>query len=210
MQLYGRGPRRRLAPMLGGDARRVELAHSVLMSLPGSPMLRYGDEIGMGDDLDLPDRLSVRTPMQWSRRPNGGFSTAPADRLARPVISDGEYGYPRVNVLDQQSRHGTLLGRIGRMGRTRQSLPEVGNGPWRAIDVGADSVLALLHGDGSAGRQILMVNNLAAGDVSVRLPAGLLAEGAVDLLEDSDYEPVDARRKHLDLRGYGYRWLRPS
>jgi maltose alpha-D-glucosyltransferase/alpha-amylase len=196
--------------MLGGDARRVELAHSVLMSLPGSPMLRYGDEIGMGDDLELPDRLSVRTPMQWSRRPNGGFSTAPADRLARPVISDGEYGYPKVNVLDQQTRHGSLLGRIGRMGRTRQSLPEVGNGPWRAIDAGADNVLALLHGEESADRQILMVNNLAADDVTVRLPAGLLAEGAVDLLADSDYDPVDGSHDDLELRGYGYRWLRPS
>src|SRR5205823_1291686 len=81
MQLFGRGLRRRLAPMLGGDRRRMELAFSLLLTLPGTPVVYYGDEIGMGDDLSLPERNPVRTAMQWSNEPNGGFSTAPRSRL---------------------------------------------------------------------------------------------------------------------------------
>ena len=94
MQLYGRGIRRRLAPMLGGDRRRIEMAYSLQFTLPGTPVIRYGEEIGMGDDLSLPERDSVRTPMQWSEGPNGGFSTAKAEDVHRPVIADGEFGYP--------------------------------------------------------------------------------------------------------------------
>ena len=74
MQLYDRGIRRRLAPMLGGDRRRIELAYSLMCTLPGTPVMRYGDEIGMGDDLDLPERNCARTPMQWSTEPHGGFT----------------------------------------------------------------------------------------------------------------------------------------
>lgn len=90
MQIYGHGIRRRLPPMLGGDRRRLELVYSLLFSLPGTPLLRYGEEIGMGDDLSLEGRTSVRTPMQWSSEPNGGFSTAQQDALPQPVISQGE------------------------------------------------------------------------------------------------------------------------
>src|SRR5262249_8770703 len=86
MRAYGRGIRRRLAPMFGGDRRRLELAYSLLFSLPGTPVLRYGDEIGMGDDLSLPERASVRTPMQWTDERNAGFSAAPGEKLSRPVI----------------------------------------------------------------------------------------------------------------------------
>src|SRR3954471_7628358 len=92
MQLYGRGIRRRLAPMLRGDRRRLELAYSLLFSLPGTPVLRYGDEIGMGDDLSLAERASVRTPMQWSDEENGGFSTAPREKLFYQVLSGGDFG----------------------------------------------------------------------------------------------------------------------
>ena len=85
MQLYDRGIRRRLAPMLGGDQRRLELAYSLLFSLPGTPVIRYGDEIGMGDDLSLPEREAVRTPMQWSADPNGGFSAARGEKTGPPA-----------------------------------------------------------------------------------------------------------------------------
>src|SRR3954447_26819403 len=98
MQLYGRGIRRRLAPMLGNDRRHIELAYSLQFSLRGTPVLRYGEEIGMGDDLSLDGGNAIRTPMQWSLLPNGGFSTARTADLVRPVVSDGEYGYEKVNV----------------------------------------------------------------------------------------------------------------
>ncbi|MBB2834659.1 UNVERIFIED_ORG: maltose alpha-D-glucosyltransferase/alpha-amylase [Rhizobium esperanzae] len=91
MQLYDRGIRRRLAPMLGGDRRRIEMAYSLLFSLPGTPVIRYGDEIGMGDDLNLPERDCARTPMQWSTEPEGGFTKSP--KPITPVIKDGPYGF---------------------------------------------------------------------------------------------------------------------
>ncbi|PZO10305.1 MAG: trehalose synthase, partial [Leptolyngbya foveolarum] len=100
MQIYGRGIRRRLPPMFNGDRRRIELIYSLLFALPGIPLIRYGDEIGMGDDLSLPGRDSVRTPMQWSEKANGGFSTAAPACLSKPVISEGEYGYPKERGLN--------------------------------------------------------------------------------------------------------------
>src|SRR5690606_4819531 len=94
MRIYERGIRRRLAPMLGGDTRRLAMAHALLFSLPGTPILRYGEEIGMGDDLSLPERLAVRTPMQWSNEPNAGFSRAPAQELAAALIDEGDFTFP--------------------------------------------------------------------------------------------------------------------
>ena len=91
MQLYDRGIRRRLAPMLGGDRRRIELAYSLMFTLPGTPVIRYGDELGMGDDLDLPERKCARTPMQWSTEPHAGFTKS--DKPCLPVIDKGPYGY---------------------------------------------------------------------------------------------------------------------
>lgn len=102
MRLYGRGIRRRLAPMLGGDPRRQAMAYALLLSLPGTPILRYGEEIGMGDDLRRPERLAVRTPMQWSAEPNGGFSDAPVERLVVAPIDDGPFACSRVNVAAQE------------------------------------------------------------------------------------------------------------
>src|ERR1700726_3619731 len=100
MQLYGRGIRRRLAPMLEGDRRRIELAYSLMFTLPGTPVLRYGDELGMGDDLSLPERQCARTPMQWSDEPNAGFSKS--DKLFLPVIKAGPFGYVHVNAAKQR------------------------------------------------------------------------------------------------------------
>src|SRR3954451_21447748 len=126
MQLYGRGIRRRLAPMLSGDRRRLELAYSLQFSLRGTPVLRYGEEIGMGDDLSLEGRDAIRTPMQWSLLPNGGFSTAKPADLLRPVFSDGDFGYQKVNVTAQRHSTTSLLSWFERMIRTLREAPEVG------------------------------------------------------------------------------------
>src|SRR5688572_27661987 len=106
MQLYNRGIRRRLAPMLGNQ-RQLELAYSVMFSLPGTPVIRYGDEIGMGDDLSLKERDAVRTPMQWSDAPQAGFSTAA--KLVHPVVSKGPFSYEQLNVEAQRRDPGSLL-----------------------------------------------------------------------------------------------------
>src|SRR5712672_1149059 len=109
MQLYDRGIRRRLAPMLGGDRRRLELAYSLLLTMPGTPVIRYGEEIGMGDNLDLPEREAIRTPMQWDDTRNAGFSRADPEQLVAPVIDFGPYDYRRVNVTAQRLDANSLL-----------------------------------------------------------------------------------------------------
>src|ERR671913_1725629 len=118
MQAYQRGIRRRLAPMLGGDARRLKLAYSLMFALPGTPVFWYGEEIGMGDDLSLPERNSVRTPMQWADEENAGFSKADADRLVRPVVSEGPFSYRAVNVAMQRAQPGSLMDELQRLIRT--------------------------------------------------------------------------------------------
>ena len=143
MQLYERGIRRRLAPMLGNDRRRIEMAYALQFSLPGTPVIRYGDELGMGDDLSLRERDGLRTPMQWADEPNAGFSTASIDALRRPVISSGDYGYERVNVADQAFDSDSLLAWFERALRTLRSCPEFGIGEASYIDAGVRSVLAL-------------------------------------------------------------------
>ena len=126
MQLYERGIRRRLAPMLDGDRRRLELAYSLLFTLPGTPVLRYGDEIGMGDDLSLPERECGRTPMQWSTEPHGGFTKS--DAPVKPVISGGPYGYEYVNVAEQHRNPNSMMNWLERIIRMRKEVPEIGWG----------------------------------------------------------------------------------
>src|SRR3712207_2986352 len=121
MQLYNRGIRRRLTPMLGGDRRRLELAYSLMFTLPGTPVLLHGDEIGMSDDLRLPERECARTPMQWSTEPQGGFTKS--DKPILPVISGGPYGYEHVNVAEQRRDPGSLLNWLERIIRMRKEVP---------------------------------------------------------------------------------------
>ncbi|MDQ4006242.1 MAG: alpha-amylase family protein, partial [Actinomycetota bacterium] len=134
MQAYGRGIRRRVAPMLGNDRRRLELAFSLMFTLPGTPVIYYGDEIGMGDDLSLPEREPVRTPMQWSKGKNGGFSTAEASHLAAPVIGEGEFGYQQVNEADQRQDPGSLLTWMESLVQARKEMPEFGTGSYEVLD----------------------------------------------------------------------------
>ena len=136
MQLYGRGIRRRIATMLGADRSRLELAFSLLLTLPGTPVLYYGDEIGMGEDLSLPERHPVRTAMQWTAKKNGGFSSASASDVRVPVISKGEFGYRKVNVARYTDRDRVVialhnLASEGRRVGLRRVLDE--NGPLREV-----------------------------------------------------------------------------
>jgi maltose alpha-D-glucosyltransferase/alpha-amylase len=205
MQLYGRGIRRRLAPMLG-DRQQIELAYSLLFALPGTPVIRYGDEIGMGEDLALDERDAVRTPMQWADAPGGGFSTA--ERLVHPAIAAGPFGYPHVNVDEQKRDPASLLRWTGRMIRLRKETPEVGWGSWRLLDSGSPHVLALAYEwrDGL----VLTVHNFGDGPAEVRLawPA-TRAERLLDLL---GYEHARRARGRytVALPAFGYRWFRPA
>jgi maltose alpha-D-glucosyltransferase / alpha-amylase len=140
-QLYDRGIRRRLAPMLGGDRRRLELAYSLLFTLPGTPVLRYGDELGMGDDLSLPERVCCLTPMQWSTEPNGGFTKS--DKPVVPVISGGPYRFEHVNAAAQRRDPDSMLNWTERIIRMRKEVPEVGWGEVTVLKTGDNSVLGL-------------------------------------------------------------------
>jgi glycosidase len=123
MQLFGRGLRRRIPTMLKGNEARIRMLYSLVFSLPGAPVLFYGEEIGMAENLDIPGRMSVRAPMQWSTEPNGGFSTAPQDRLRRPVVSGPRWGYRGVNVAQQERHPGSMLNWTERLIRRGPSFP---------------------------------------------------------------------------------------
>jgi glycosidase len=160
MRLYGRGIRRRLPSMLGGDERRLRLAYSLLFSLRGTPVLFYGEEIGMAEHLGVPGRSSVRTPMQWTAEPGAGFSTASRRRFVRPV-TEGRFGPLAVNVEDQRRNPGSLLRWMEQMVRIRREAPEIGCGAYDIIDVGNSAVLAAIARDGE--RRVLVLHNLSPG-----------------------------------------------
>jgi maltose alpha-D-glucosyltransferase/alpha-amylase len=211
MQLYDRGIRRRLPPMLGGDRRRLELAYSLLFSLPGTPVLRYGEEIGMGDDLSLPERESVRTVMQWSTESNSGFSIAPADRLVRPAILDGPFGVQAgVNVEEQHRESGSLLHWMEQLIRTRKQCPEIGWGEWRILETGDPAVFA--HCCTWNGGIVVAVHNLEDRPTTVRLGGSFLQDQSRDLpmlellgAQAHQSVPCDGE---IALGPYGYRWFR--
>jgi len=205
MQLYDRGIRRRLAPMLGGDQRRLEMAYSLMFTLPGTPVIRYGDEIGMGDDLSLPEREAARTAMQWSSAPNGGFTLAKRSRV--PVIEDGPFGCAKVNVADQRRDPGSMLNWTERIIRMRKECPEIGWGTWRVLETRAPGVLALRYD--WRGNAFVAVHNLAAEarEATLSLP-DFRGQNLVNLLSH-DNSRGDGRGTHkLELPPYGYGWYR--
>jgi maltose alpha-D-glucosyltransferase/alpha-amylase len=207
MRVYDRGIRRRLAPMMNGDRRRIEMAHALLLSLPGTPVIRYGEEIGMGDDLALPERLSVRTPMQWSSAANGGFSDVSADKLFRPAISEGAYGYNKVNVAQQQADAASLLNRLERLVRVRKTCPEMSQGRIQVLDV--DHPAAFAHRCERHDGAIIAVHNLSEHPVQVSIDTGASedeSERLTDLIcERSNSDEV---KQPIDLAEFGYRWMR--
>lgn len=165
MQLYNRGIRRRLAPMLSSP-EKIKMAYSVLYSLPGAPVIRSGEEIGMGDDLTLAERLSVRTPMQWNKEKNAGFSNA--QKTIRPVISMGKYAYQKVNVADESVDQHSLLNYIKRLIEVRRSLPEIGTADWQIMDLKNDAVFAIEYR--SPNGKVIILHNFSGKALEVTLP----------------------------------------
>jgi maltose alpha-D-glucosyltransferase/alpha-amylase len=204
MQLYNRGIRRRLASMLGNQ-RQLELAYSLMFSLPGTPVIRYGDEIGMGDDLSLNERDAVRTPMQWTNEPHAGFTTAA--KPVHPVISKGPYTYEQINVEAQRRDSGSLLNWTACMIRLRTECPEIGWGDWEILRTGSPSVLAIRYD--WRGNSLIAVHNFDEKAQEARIKPGV--EGAdrlVNLLVKDQSEADEAGTHRIALEGYGYRWYR--
>jgi trehalose synthase len=202
LQLYGRGIRRRLPTMLAGDERRIRMVYSLAFSLPGTPVLFYGEEIGMAENLAIEGRYSVRSPMQWSGDPQAGFTTA--SDACRPILDEGPFDFRAVNVTRQRRDPGSLLNWMERLIRRRRECPEFGWGEWTLLDPGDDAVLAQRSDwDGST---VVAVHNLSGRETHALLE--LDGDGAlVDLFENEDHE-LHAGTATLELAPYGAHWFR--
>jgi maltose alpha-D-glucosyltransferase/alpha-amylase len=209
MQLYDRGLRRRMASMLGNDRARIELAFSLMLTLPGTPVIYYGDEIGMGEDLALPEREPVRTAMQWSPDRAGGFSAARDVRV--PIISRGPFGYRKVNVLEQRRSDGSLLNWLQRAIRARAECSEFGTARWEAVGRTGSGVMALRFGSDGGDRVVIALHNLTPDPR--RVPLRSLRSAPRPLIDVFANRRYDERiegggRGGLELDPYGYRWIR--
>ncbi|WP_350275487.1 alpha-amylase family protein [Kribbella sp. HUAS MG21] len=207
MQLYGRGLRRRLPPMLGNDPARLRMVYSLLFSLPGTPVLFYGEEIGMGENLAASDRQAVRTPMQWTADPHGGFSTADPSRLPAPMV-EGEFGPQNVNVADQRRDPDSLFNWMKLLIVRYRECPELSWGKCTVLETGVPSVFA--HRSDYEGGTIVALHNFAPESAKVELAVAGSGVGvrAADLLPDGTADVDEDGVLSLDLAPYGCRWLR--
>jgi trehalose synthase len=202
-RLYGRGLRRRLPPMLDGDERRIRMVYSLAFSLPGTPVLFYGEEIGMAENLEIEGRMSVRAPMQWSRDACGGFTAAPTP--CRPPVAAPGWGPAEVNVARQRREEGSLLNWMERLIRRRHEAPEIGWGRATLLDVDEPAVLA--HRCDWQRNAIVAVHSFAAKPLSVAVPVGEV-EAGVDLFADEDLRVEGDGSIAVELEPYGHRWFR--
>ncbi len=200
------GIRRRLAPLLERDRRRIELMNGLLLSMPGTPVIYYGDEIGMGDNIFLGDRDGVRTPMQWSMDRNGGFSRTDPQRLVLPVIQDANYGYQAVNVEAQAADPHSLLNWTRRMLAVRGRHHSFGRGTQRFLYPANRKVLAFLRE--LEDETILCVSNLSRTAQAVELDLSAFAGRVpVDIVGGSVFPPVGQLNYLLSLPPYGMLWF---
>jgi maltose alpha-D-glucosyltransferase/alpha-amylase len=221
------GIRRRLAPLLDNDRNQLELFTALLLSLPGSPVLYYGDEIGMGDNIWLGDRDAVRTPMQWTPDRNGGFSSCDPQRLYLPPIMDAIYGYQSLNIEAQQRTPQSLLHWTRRMIEIRKQHPVFGLGAYEELTSSNPSVLAFVREhDASSARaaqgpdgtdplvvvdafdRILCVNNLSRFPQPVELDLRrFIGVTPVECMGGVTFPPIGELPYLLTLPGHGFYWF---
>ncbi|SKB74720.1 alpha-amylase family protein [Dyadobacter psychrophilus] len=204
MQLYERGIRRRLSPMLG-SRQQTELAYSLMFSLPGTPVIRYGDEIGMGDNLELEERDSVRTPMQWTGEKQGGFTKG--ETPIHPVVDEGYYSYEHVNVEDQRREPGSLLNWMTSLIRMRKECPEIGYGNWEIMETGHTEILGMRY---TWKNKILLIwHNFQEKSLELVVPEKMAGASRIADLMSNIESIVDEKGRHtITLEAYGYRWFR--
>ena len=200
------GIRRRLAPLMQNDRRKIELMNSLLLSMPGTPILYYGDEIGMGDNYYLGDRDGVRTPMQWSSDRNAGFSRADPQRLFLPVVMDPTYGYQAINVESQNRDRSSLLNWMRRIVSVRKEHPAFGRGTMTLLYPRNRKIIAYVREH--EGERILCVANLSSAAQAVELDLARW-KGAVpiELAGRSPFPPVGDLPYQVTLSGYGFYWF---
>ncbi len=201
------GIRRRLAPLLDNDRRKIEMANSLIFTMPGTPIIYYGDEIGMGDNIWLPDRNGVRTPMQWNDGPNAGFSSAPKEKLYSPVIEGPLYGPEVINVEKEQADPDSLLHWMKHAIAVRKQHLAFGHGDFAWVETGTDAVAAYTRS--YQGETLLILNNLSS---EAQAAVAVLPEGASsqpeDILTGKRVAAVTGGKLTVDLLPYGYRWLK--
>ena len=201
------GIRRRLAPLLENDRRRIELMNGMLLSLPGTPVIYYGDEIGMGDNINLGDRNGVRTPMQWDGGWNAGFSSADPESLYEALIMNPVYGYQAVNVQSQRRFPHSLLSWMRRIVQVRKSTPIFGRGSIEFLYPQNHRVLAYLR---QLGREtVLVVNNLSASAQAVELDLSRFKGNVlVEMFGRNIFPRVGDLPYLLTLGAYQFFWFR--
>jgi len=201
------GIRRRLAPLLENDRRRIELMNGMLLSLPGTPIVYYGDEIGMGDNIYLGDRNGVRTPMQWNGGWNAGFSTADPERLYSPLISNAVYGYQAINVLSQLRAEHSLLSWMRRIVKLRKSSSVFGRGTIEFLDPDNHRVLAYIRQ--WENNRILVVNNLSSSAQAAELDLGQLRGFIpIEMFGGNPFPRIGELPYLLTLGPYQFYWFR--
>ncbi len=196
------GIRRRLAPLLENDRRKIELLNSILLTMPGSPIIYYGDEIGMGDNIWLFDRNGVRTPMQWDATQNAGFSKAQPDQLYAPVIDSPEFASQRVNVSDQMADPNSLFHQIRRLLMVRKAYPVFGRGEFTWAET-TKAIAAYYRED--RDERLLILNNLSSEHQMVTLD---VSGPLQDLLSEDKIDLTNNRQLVIGLEPYEYRWLK--
>jgi glycosidase len=197
MRIYGRGIRRRLPGMLKQDTKRIRMVYSLMFSMPGTPTLFYGEEIGMTDNPDIPGRLNSRSPMQWSGQPHAGFSAAPEGaELVRPLPADAS-----ANVADQRRHPESLLNWMERLILQRKECPELG---WGRFELLLADGPVLAHRCEWGNRAVVAIHNLGDQSETLTLPAKDDWTGLVDLFGDNTYRPG----QEIEIEPYGFRWLR--
>jgi maltose alpha-D-glucosyltransferase/alpha-amylase len=201
------GIRRRLAPLLENDRRRIELMNGMLLSLPGTPIVYYGDEIGMGDNIYLGDRNGVRTPMQWNGGWNGGFSTTDPERLYSPLISNAVYGYQGINVLSQQRSEHSLLSWTRRIVKLRKERSVFGRGSIEFLDPENHRVLAYIRQ--WQNNRILVVNNLSSSAQAAELDLKhLRGYIPIEMFGGNPFPRIGELPYLLTLGPYQFYWFR--
>lgn len=208
MRIFDRGIRRRIASMLGHDPRRLVLANSVLFSLPGAPVVIYGDEIGMGDDLGQPGRGAVRAPMQWNASRNGGFSRTRKTALPQPMIDSGPAAFAKVNVAAQEKDANSLLASVRRLAALRRNHPEIGREAPHFPQTGNEAVLALAYPCGE--RHLLVVHNLSQDAIEAELPSPSASLASLLTLFGDGEAALDSGKVRLTLPAYGTIWAELS
>jgi maltose alpha-D-glucosyltransferase / alpha-amylase len=207
MIIFGHGIRRRLPPMFNGDRRLMELMYAVMFSLPGIPLINYGEEIGMGDNLSLKGRDSVRTSMQWDGRKNAGFSTASPDKLLHPVIDFGDYDYKNINVAIQQKDPESFLNWVERLISTRKHSPLLCYGSSHILKNNNEDVLSFYAE--WENEACVMFSNFKDKDCEIKIRSGKEKfENVSEIFSNIKYTKVDNLQSEINLSGYGYRWFK--